>query len=97
MERLKFKSEDTAQQLDTSLVMLHQGVIPALHMAEAAGCETRWNEIQQCWQPRLDNWGESSQSGIFIAGDGAAIGGARAAALSGRLAGLQVAYHLGAG
>jgi NADPH-dependent 2,4-dienoyl-CoA reductase/sulfur reductase-like enzyme len=95
VERLKFNSKGTAQQLDTSLVMLHQGVIPALHMAEAAGCETQWNEAQQCWQPRLDNWGESSQSGIFIAGDGAAIGGARTATLSGRLAGLQVAYHLG--
>jgi hypothetical protein len=95
VERLKFNSRGIAQQLDTRLVMLHQGVIPALHMAEAAGCETQWNEAQQCWQPRLDNWGESSQSGIFVAGDGAAIGGARAAALSGRLAGLQVAHRLG--
>jgi len=95
VERLKFTSRGIAQQLDTSLVMLHQGVIPALHMAEAAGCEVQWNEAQQCWQPLLDNWGESSQSGIYIAGDGAAIGGARAAALSGRLSGLQVAHRLG--
>jgi NADPH-dependent 2,4-dienoyl-CoA reductase/sulfur reductase-like enzyme len=95
VEGLKFNARGIAQQLDTRLVMLHQGVIPALHMAEAAGCETQWNEIQQCWQPRLDNWGESSQSGIFIAGDGAGIGGARAAALSGQLAGLQVAHRLG--
>ncbi len=95
VERLKFNANGTAQQLDTSLIMLHQGVIPELHIAEAAGCETRWNEAQQCWQPRLDDWGESSQPGIFIAGDGAAIGGARAATLSGRLAGLQVACRLG--
>ena len=95
VEGLKFKSKGTPHQLDTSLVMLHQGVMPALHMAEAAGCETQWNEPQQCWQPRLDKWGESSQPGIFIAGDGAGIGGARAAALSGRLAGLRVAHRLG--
>jgi NADPH-dependent 2,4-dienoyl-CoA reductase/sulfur reductase-like enzyme len=95
VERLKFNANGTAQQLDTSLIMLHQGVIPELHIAEAAGCETQWNEAQQCWQPRLDEWGESSQPGIFIAGDGAAIGGARAATLSGRLAGLQVACRLG--
>jgi NADPH-dependent 2,4-dienoyl-CoA reductase/sulfur reductase-like enzyme len=95
VERLKFNANGTAQQLDTRLIMLHQGVIPELHIAEAAGCETRWNEAQQCWQPRLDDWGESSQPGIFIAGDGAAIGGARAATLSGRLAGLQVACRLG--
>lgn len=95
VEKLKFNARGIGQQLDTSLVMLHQGVIPALHMAEAAGCDTQWNEPQQCWQPLLDNWGESSQSGIFIAGDGAGIGGARAAASSGRLAGLRVAHRLG--
>jgi NADPH-dependent 2,4-dienoyl-CoA reductase/sulfur reductase-like enzyme len=95
VEALKFHSRGIAHRLDTRLVMLHQGVIPALHIAEAAGCEIRWNEAQQSWQPRLDNWGESSQPGIFIAGDGGGIGGARAAALSGRLAGLQAAHRLG--
>jgi hypothetical protein len=95
IEGFRFNAAGTAHQLDTSLVMLHQGVIPALHIAETAGCETQWNEAQQCWQPQLDRWGESSQPGIFIAGDGAAIGGARAAALSGQLAGLQSAFRLG--
>ena len=95
IERLKFKAAGTAHALDTNLVMLHQGVVPALHIAELAGCEIQWNETQQCWHPQLDRWGESSQPGIFIAGDGAAIGGARAAALSGQLAGLQSAFRLG--
>jgi NADPH-dependent 2,4-dienoyl-CoA reductase/sulfur reductase-like enzyme len=95
IEGLRFNTAGTTHQLDTSLVMLHQGVIPALHIAEAAGCETQWNEAQQCWQPQLDRWGESSQPGIFIAGDGATIGGSRAAALSGQLAGLQSAFRLG--
>lgn len=95
VEGLKFNAGGSLHQLDTNLVMLHQGVIPALHIAEAAGCETQWNETRQCWQPKLDKWGQSSQADIFIAGDGAAIGGARAAALSGQLAGLQCAYRLG--
>ena len=95
VERLRFNAAGKTHELDTGLVMLHQGVIPALHIAEAASCEMQWNEPQQCWQPRLDKWGESSQQGIFITGDGAAIGGARAAALSGQLAGLQSAFQLG--
>lgn len=95
LERLKFNANGGARKLDTRLIMLHQGVVPALHIVEAAGCDTDWNEVQQCWQPRLNQWGESSQPGILVAGDGAVIGGARAAALSGQLAGLQSAFKLG--
>jgi bacterioferritin-associated ferredoxin len=95
LQELQFISRGQTRQIETSLLLLHQGVIPALHIVEAAGCETSWNEVQQCWQPRVDSWGESSQPGIFITGDGAGIGGARAATLSGQLAGLQVAHQLG--
>jgi NADPH-dependent 2,4-dienoyl-CoA reductase/sulfur reductase-like enzyme len=95
LQALSFKCKGKAQRIETRLLMLHQGVIPALHIAAAAACETRWNEVQQCWQPRVDNWGQSSQTRIFIAGDAAGIGGARAAWLSGQLAGLQVSHQLG--
>jgi hypothetical protein len=95
IESLTFNSKGGSQQLNTGLIMLHQGVIPALHVVEAAGCETHWNEDQQCWQPTLDKWGQSSQAGILVAGDGAGIIGARASALSGKLAGLQSAHRLG--
>jgi NADPH-dependent 2,4-dienoyl-CoA reductase/sulfur reductase-like enzyme len=95
LQRLCFSCDGKVHHLDTSLVMLHQGVVPALHIAEASGCETLWNSSQQSWQPRVDGWGESSQPGIFISGDGAGIGGARAASLGGQLAGLQVARQLG--
>lgn len=94
LQRLCFSCDGKDHQIDTSLAMLHQGVIPALHIAEAASCETLWSSAQQSWQPRVDAWGESSQSGIFISGDGAGIGGARAASLAGQLAGLQVARQL---
>ena len=95
LQRLCFSCDEKGRHIDTSLAMLHQGVIPALHIAEAAGCETLWNPAQQSWQARVDDWGESSQPGIFISGDGASIGGARVASLGGRLAGLQVARQLG--
>jgi len=95
LQALSFNCQGKAQRIETRLLMLHQGVIPALHVAAAADCETRWDELQQSWQPRVDDWGESSQSRIFIAGDAAGIGGARAAWLGGQLAGLQIAHQLG--
>ena len=44
--------------------------------------------------PVIDAWGESSKEGVFIAGDGSGIGGAKAALLRGELAALRVAVKL---
>ncbi len=95
LQAISFECRGKTQRIETGLLMLHQGVIPALHVASAADCDISWNEVQQCWQPRVDDWGQSSQAPIFIAGDAAGIGGARAAWLSGQLAGLQIAHQLG--
>lgn len=92
---LHFTSRGKPQYIETSLLLLHQGVIPSLQIAAAAGCETLWNPLQQCWQPQVDDWGQSSVESIFVAGDAAGIGGARAAWLGGQLTGLQVAHQLG--
>jgi NADPH-dependent 2,4-dienoyl-CoA reductase/sulfur reductase-like enzyme len=92
---ISFRCNGRQRHIDTPLLLIHQGVIPSLQLAAAAGCDDRWNEMQQCWQPRLDDWGEASLPGIFVAGDASGIGGARAAWLGGQLAGLQVAHKLG--
>jgi thioredoxin reductase/bacterioferritin-associated ferredoxin len=68
------------------LLLLHQGVVPNVNLAMAAGIKHRWDEGQLCWSPRLDQNGNSSIDGIAIAGDGAGIGGASAAVLRGRIA-----------
>lgn len=68
------------------LLLLHQGVVPNVNLAMAAGIEHRWDERQLCWSPRLEQNGNSSIDGIAIAGDGAGIGGASAAVLRGRIA-----------
>jgi hypothetical protein len=95
LQSVSFSSGGKQHRIETELLLLHQGVIPELHMAQAAGCEIIWSEAQQCWHPRIDAWGETSQAGVFIAGDGAGISGARAANLSGQIAGLKVAQQLG--
>ncbi len=68
------------------LLLLHQGVVPNVNLAMAAGAEHRWDELQLCWAPVLDANSASSVAGIAIAGDGAGIGGAGAAEVRGRIA-----------
>ena len=95
LKAIHFSSSGKNQCIETGLLLLHQGVIPDLQIAQAAGCGLEWHGARQSWQPKLDNWGESSQSGIFVAGDLGGIVGARAARLTGQLAGMQVAHQLG--
>lgn len=94
IEAVAFNRDGRRERIETDLLLLHQGVIPGLHLSQAAGCELTWNDTQQCLQPRVDRWGQSSRENCFIVGDAARIIGARAAALDGRLAGLQVAFLL---
>jgi hypothetical protein len=94
LESIRFNSGSKDHKIEASLLLLHQGVIPSLHMAQSAGCEIGWSETQQCWTPQVDRWGQSSIAGVSITGDGAGISGARAASLSGQLCGLQLAYEL---
>lgn len=76
---------------EADLLLTHDGVVPAIHGTLAAGCDHQWNAGQQCFEPVLDQWGESSRQGIYVVGDGATIRGARAAAVSGTLTGLGIA------
>jgi NADPH-dependent 2,4-dienoyl-CoA reductase/sulfur reductase-like enzyme len=84
------------QRLAADLLLLHQGVVPDLNLAAAAGCRLGWDEAGQCFRPETDAWGIASVEGIGIAGDAAGIAGAAATIPSGRLAALTAAYRLGA-
>jgi thioredoxin reductase/bacterioferritin-associated ferredoxin len=74
------------ETIAADLLLLHQGVVPNVNLAMAAGIEHRWDERQLCWSPVLDQNGNSSIEGIAIAGDGAGIGGAESAVFRGRIA-----------
>ncbi|WP_417618509.1 NAD(P)/FAD-dependent oxidoreductase [Oceanisphaera sp.] len=95
LSRVTYKAGGRQQQLATEQLFLHQGVVPSVNLAMASGCQHEWSEQQLCWQPVLDDWGQSSQPHIRIIGDGGGIGGAVAAALKGRLAVQQLAHTLG--
>ena len=74
------------ETIPADLLLLHQGVVPNVNLAMAAGVEHRWDDLQLCWSPVLDRDGSTSVEGIAIAGDGAGIGGAEAAIVRGRIA-----------
>jgi octopine oxidase subunit A len=74
------------ETIPAELLLLHQGVVPNVNLAMAAGIEHRWDDLQLCWSPVLDHDGNTSVEGIAIAGDGAGIGGAEAAVVRGRIA-----------
>ncbi len=86
----------SAERIQADAVLLHQGVVPNVNLAMAAGVAHRWNDAQLCFAPELDAFGGTSVDGIAIAGDGAGIAGAEAAIERGKLAGIAAVRALGA-
>lgn len=78
-----------------SLLLSHKGVVPSIHMTQALGCTHEWNSQQGCLAPTLDDWGQTDKPGVYVAGDGAGIGGAYAACARGELVALGVAARAG--
>ncbi|WP_372886328.1 NAD(P)/FAD-dependent oxidoreductase [Shimia sp.] len=93
---LRFTAGGKSHRIEADTVLLHHGVVPNTQTARSMGLVHRWNAAQSCFAPTLDDWGRSSDPEVFIAGDGAGIGGARVAALAGQMAALQIAHDLGA-
>ncbi len=94
-EALRFTAGGRAHRLDSSVVLLHHGVVPNTQLTRLLRVEHDWNDVQLAWQPRVDGCGQTSLAGLRIAGDGAYIGGALAAEASGTLAALGAAQALG--
>ncbi len=86
-------SPDTVR-LDVNNLLLHQGVVPNVNLAMSVGIAHHWDEVQACWTPTLDADGASSVDGIFVAGDGAGIAGAEAAAARGAVAASRIVREL---
>ena len=86
LDEVVYSAKGQEHRLPADLLLLHQGVVPNVNLAIAAGAAHEWNERQLCFQPLLDADGGSSVPGIAVAGDGAGIAGGTAAAERGRLA-----------
>jgi NADPH-dependent 2,4-dienoyl-CoA reductase/sulfur reductase-like enzyme len=91
LQAVSFLYKDEWKTEDADLLLLHDGVIPSVQMSRAIGCAHSWNDTQRCWHPVVDERGRSSVPGVLVAGDGAGVGGAASAVLSGRIAALGLA------
>ncbi|WP_108661759.1 NAD(P)/FAD-dependent oxidoreductase [Acuticoccus kandeliae] len=95
VEAVTFTADGARQRIPTRHVALHQGVVPNQQVTRLLVCEHRYDESQRAFAPVVDADGATSVAGIYVAGDGAGIGGAKAAALAGRLAAMAIAARAG--
>jgi NADPH-dependent 2,4-dienoyl-CoA reductase/sulfur reductase-like enzyme len=94
LSEVVFGLGDGERRIAADLLLLHQGVVPNVNLAIAAGATHAWNERQLCFQPVLDQDFGSSVPGIAVAGDGAGIAGGTAAVERGRVAAIAAVRAL---
>lgn len=94
-EAVGFVSGGKAHRIDCDTVFLHHGVVPNTQAARSLGVTHQWRTDQNCFVPVLDAWGGTDVEGVFIAGDGGGINGAKAAELAGRIAALGLVAQAG--
>lgn len=91
LSAVRFRSGGDAQTLPAEHALLHQGVVPDVNLASAAGCAIAWDDLGACFAPVVDAWGGTSVPGVYAAGDAAGVAGAEAGEARGRLTALAVA------
>lgn len=94
LERVRFRTKGQEHTLDAHVCLLHQGVVPNTQISWSLRAEHKWDDTQLCWLPVIDEWCQLTVPGIYVAGDGASIGGALVAALQGQLAALGAMRQL---
>lgn len=95
-EALTFEAAGRSHRIEASTVLLHQGVVPDTQATRSLRLPHRWSDAQRCFVPETDRWGRTALETVYVAGDGAGIGGADAAGPAGRIAALDAARALGA-
>ena len=94
VQRVRYSDHKGDHTIDCAMLLLHDGVIPNTQLSRVAGCPHVWDDLQRCWRPQTDPNGATPIERIAVAGDGAGIGGADAAATRGRLAAIDAARRL---
>ena len=82
-------------RLDCDAVGLGWGVRPELQLADLAGVPISFDPVQHNWVPRRDTAGRTPVPSVYLAGDGAGIGGAAVAETAGARAALALLKDAG--
>jgi len=94
---ISFNHGNKRINIETETALLHAGVIPNTIISQALRLDHIWDESQACFKPVINDFGLSSNTLFSIAGDGASIGGAKAAACCGKLSAYGALKSLGFG
>jgi NADPH-dependent 2,4-dienoyl-CoA reductase/sulfur reductase-like enzyme len=84
------------QTIEVDAVCLGFGFVPSIQLTQLCGCEHRYVPEIGGWVPVISPDMETSQSGVYAAGDATGIGGVMVAVREGRIAGIAAAAHVGA-
>ncbi|WP_029013251.1 NAD(P)/FAD-dependent oxidoreductase [Niveispirillum irakense] len=85
----------TERDFAADAVALGYHLRPETQLADLARCDFAFDAKTRQWLPKRDQDGRASVAGVYLAGDGARILGARSAEVSGRLAALAALADLG--
>ena len=83
------------QEIACDAVSMGHHLRPETQLADLARCAFIFDPVTRQWLPERDGDGRSSVKGVYLAGDGAKILGARSAEASGRLGALAALADLG--
>jgi NADPH-dependent 2,4-dienoyl-CoA reductase/sulfur reductase-like enzyme len=94
VESVRFIHGGAEKAVSCDAVGLGYGLASETQLAELAGARFHFDPVFRQWLPQIDRDGRAGP-GLYLAGDGAAIGGADTAEASGALAALTVLADLG--
>lgn len=91
VEAVRYKSAGGRERrIACSGLAIGYGVKSETQLAELAGCAFAFDTLTEQWLPEIDRDGRAEAGRIYLAGDGAGVGGADAAELRGELAALAL-------
>lgn len=85
----------TEKHFDVDTICLAVGLSPMSQLLKMAGCEMEDNPKRGGQVPIVDEYGETSIKGIFVAGDVSGIEEASSSMIEGRIAGIAASRYLG--
>jgi len=89
-------SADKEHRVACDAVGASFGLRSETQLADLAGCGFAYDDVTRQWLPQRDAAGRSSVPAVYLAGDGAGIGGSDVAELQGERAALAALEDLGA-
>lgn len=90
LRAVRYRRQGRWQRVETRLLLTHFGVVPEPQLSRGLGLPHGWHDGQQAFVPYRDATTLAAAPGIWLAGDGAGIGGALNAEREGRLAALAI-------